>query len=146
ESWWRELTCRADGASLTFLREDGRIGQLRCSEESCESARSEPVAAHGEVASRRVTALSDRVRLLQAVTTMAPLPGRTEQVLMPPADIATAPTLVLIGDEEHDGVAGVGAAVGLVGGGEAAVALVRSRDAVYGLHVDAAGKLSKLAK
>jgi hypothetical protein len=148
EAWWRDLTCGPTGAVLTFLREDDRIGQLRCDDDKCESVLGEKVPSVGRVTSQRVTALGDKVLLVRSVSHMAPMTGITDFVTMhlaPLAELASAAPRVMLGDDKHGGLPGIAKAVGLVGGGEAAVALIRSNDAIHGLRVDQTGSLGPLS-
>jgi hypothetical protein len=149
EAWWRELTCGPTGAVLTFLREDDRIGQLRCDDEKCESALGDKVPSVGRVSSQRVSALGDQVLLVRSVSHMAPMTGIADLVIMhlaPLAEIAKAPPRVMLGDDKHGGLPGIAKAIGLVGGGEAAVALIRSDDAIHGLRVAADGAFAPLGR
>lgn len=103
----------------------------------------------GRVSSQRVTALGDEVLLVRAVSHMAPMTGITNLVTMhlaPLAAISKAPPRVMFGDHKHGGLPGIARAVGLVGGGEADVALIRSNDSIHGLRIDNTGKLGPLAR
>ena len=152
QSWsertWRSFTCTDEGVSLTWLRDDRRIGQILCKADACTPSVSEPVAAVAKNEKLRMAGIGDKVIVVRTVRSVAPLSGLTDVVSMrlaPVADIAGASDTVLVGDDKYGGLPNLNKAIGLVASADAAVVLVHSDDGVYGLRVDASGKIGKLS-
>ena len=148
EHWWRSLECGEKAVTLTWLRTDRRVGQVRCAEGSCQGTLSEPIPSVGTNDKLRAVGIGGKVLVVRAMRIVAPMTGLTEVISMrlaPVGDIAAAPDRVLVGDDKFGGPPDLHRSLGLVAAGDAAVALIHSSDTVYGLRIDAKGEVGKLA-
>jgi hypothetical protein len=147
ETWWRSISCDEKGVTMTWLRDDRRVGQLRCADRKCAAAVSDPIAPLSKSEKLRAVSVADKILLVRTVRAVAPCSGLTDLVAMrlaPVGEIATAKDRVLVGDEKYGGVPNLHKSIGLLASGDAAVALIHSGENVYGLRIDADGAVSKL--
>jgi hypothetical protein len=147
QTTWRAFNCRDEEATLTWLRADERVGQLRCTPKGCESKLSEPISSAGRKGKPRIVDLGGKVLYVSVVAGKAPLAGLTETVVMrfaPVDQLAAAPLQGLVGVEGHAGLPNLRSSVGLMANYGAAIALVQSGDRFFGARIEATGKVSKL--
>jgi len=145
---WRSFNCRGEEGTLTWLRADGGVGQLRCTPKGCEAKQSEPLTTTGRKGEPRLADLGGRVLYVSVVGGKAPLAGLTETVVMrfaPVDKLDDAPPQVLVGDEDHAGLANLHSSVGLLANDGAAIILVRSGDRVFAARIEPDGKVTKVA-
>ncbi len=148
QTMWRAFNCRENEATLTWLRADERVGQLRCTPKGCDSKLSEPITTAGRKGEPRFVDLGGKVLYVTVVGGKAPLTGLTETVVMrfaPVDKLAKAPVQVLVGDAHHAGLPNLHSSVGLLANDGAAIALVQSEDRFYGARVEPAGTVTKLS-
>jgi hypothetical protein len=146
-AWW-SFSCRQDEGTLTWLRADDRVGQLRCTPKGCEAKQSEPISTKGRKGEPRITDLGGKVLYVSVVGGKAPLAGLTETVVMrfaPVDQLAKVAPTVFVGDEDHAGLANLASSVGLLANYGAAIVLVRSGDKVFAARVEPSGEVTKLA-
>jgi hypothetical protein len=148
ERGWRSFTCQQEVATFTWIRSDRRVGQLRCGADACTPALSEPLPEGGAKEKIRVSNLSDKALVVRTMQGVGPISGLTELVAMrlaPVSELAATPERVLLGDDKHMGLPDLHKSLGLIGSGAAAVVLVHSGPKIFGLRIDGAGKVGKLA-
>ncbi|HZO12772.1 MAG TPA: hypothetical protein VFB62_05930, partial [Polyangiaceae bacterium] len=146
-SWWRTLGCKGKEGTFTYAS-GPRIGQIRCTPEACTKKESGPIPGHDRMQKLRVGDLGGKALLVRILRAKVPIGGVSEVVSMrwgPPEKLASTPEQVILGDDDHLGLPQLGKSLGLVQANGAAVVFFHSGNKIYGVHLDAAGKASKLA-
>jgi len=136
------MYCHPDeSASLLWRTADARVGMVRCGE-TCTATSSEPITPVGKVSYPTVALMGDEAVLVRITRALSPMTGVTDSVLIrrgKVAELAQAPDLVLVGDEDHGGLEELARGLGIIATDGAAVVLIRSRDEIYGIRITPEG-------
>ena len=129
DKWRLRQSCREGGMDITWLRDDGALGQVRCMPKGCGESTSKPLEMAGTLDHLDFGAVDGGVLVATTRRDASPLTATVRGVYLrvaPIAEIATAPDRVVIGDELHGGVAKVHERLGLITAGDRALLLVLS--------------------
>ena len=148
DKWRLRQSCREGAMSITWLREDGALGQVRCTPKGCTEATSKPIETEATIDHMDFADLDGKILWATTRHTTSPLTISVRAVLFrlaPIAELAAAPDQVVIGDELHGGVAKIQEHLGVVSAGNNALLLVSGNEQLYAFRVDAEGKVAGLS-
>lgn len=148
DKWRLRQSCREGGMDITWLREDGALGRVRCTPKGCNESTSEPLQTAGTVDHLDFGALDDEVVVVTTRHDTSPLTATVRGVffrMAPLAEIATAPDRVVIGDELHGGAAKLNERLGLITAGDHALILVSGNEQLYAFGIGSDGKVTGLS-
>ena len=104
DKWRLRQSCREGGMDITWLRDDGALGQVRCMPKGCGESTSKPLEMAGTLDHLDFGAVDGGVLVATTRRDASPLTATVRGVYLrvaPIAEIATAPDRVVIGDELH---------------------------------------------